>query len=262
MVNPNMIDDVLCADVLLELFRYFYIDEIFHSFNEVIYDLPLILGQGARHLHIRRIDKHFRKYILPKIDPNHVVSIRIPNLYHMAPIDLSQFKNVQSLRLFNVTEKNWPDRFPRQTKSLFLYVRSRDRHELFHRSLTLAPIERLEFHSKCLHFRESDRILAEPSKIKHLIFSSQRCFIDYRFLVNNLPDLQTFKSNVTYYPHRFEVNLSRFSSLQSLSLSCRYIDIEEMISFLSKTTVKSLRRCQIVNTDNSLSSGIAVILIS
>ena len=257
-----MIDDFLCIDVLLELFRYFYIDEIVSSFDEVIRDLPGLLRQSRVPLHVCRIDKHFRRFILPHIDCARVVSIRIPNLYRMASVDLGRFHHLHSLTLGNVTTKNWPGRLPQQLRSLVLFVRSRDRQEVFHRSLRLAHIERLEFHSTFLHFRECGQVLPKPSTVKHLIFSSRRCFIDYDFLANNLPHLHTLKVNLAYYPHRFEAILSRFSSLHTLVLSSCYIDIEEMISFLSQITGNSLRRCQLVNIKSSLSPDIALVLIS
>lgn len=262
MVGPNIIGASLCIDVLLELFHYFYVDEIFHSFNEVVHHLPSVLRTGQVQLHVRRIDKHFRKYILPNIDCHNVWSIQIPNLYHMASIDLSQFDQVRFLILRNVTTKNWPDRFPEQLRSLILFVRSKDREKVFHQALGLDHIQRLEFHSSFLHFRECHRILPKPSKIKHLIFTSRCSCIDYQFLVNNMPYLRTLRSTLTYHPHRFEANLSRFRCLHTIELSCRYTDIKEMISLLSQITVKSLRRCQLVNINNSLSSRIAAVLIS
>lgn len=252
----------LCVDILFELFEYFYVDELFKLFNHTIHHLPSLLKRGNVQLHIRHVDTHFRKHVLPYININNVISIRIPNINHMAAVNLDQFSQVRLLVLHNVNKLNWPNTLPNKLKYLTVHVRSKARQEVFKKALSLDNIERLEFNSTFLHFRECDDILDKPSTIRHLIFNSQRCFIDYHFLINNVPHLQSLRSINTYYPHKFWTPLGSFKHLHTVDLACKHTDIGQMIFFLTNTAVHSLYRCRLININNSLSSGIADVLIS
>lgn len=262
MAELRNTSNILCTDILFELFQYFYIDELFKSFNNIIHHLPSLIKQGNVQLHIRHIDRHFRKQILPYIDINNVVSIRIQNMYQMAPVNLGQFNHVRLLTLYNVTESNWPNHFPNKLKCLIIHVRSKHGQEVFKKALSLDHIERLEFHSTFLHFHDCDDKLDKSSSIRHLTFNSKRCFIHYQFLLNNMPDLQSLRSINTYYPHGLKPIFGSFCYLRTIDLVCKHTDIAEMISFLTNITICSLRRCRLVNIRNSLSSGIANVLIS
>lgn len=264
LTKSTMADSGLSIDILLDLFHYFYVDEIFHSFSGIVGQLPSLLSNGSTPLHIRSMNAYFRKRILPNIEIDNVRSIRVQNLYHMAPIDLDQFRHVRLLILQNVTTANWPRRFPIALTCLTLHVRSKDREEVLLKALSLDSLERLEFHSTFLHFRRCKKTLEKPSTIRHLAFNSQRCCIDFEFLRNNMPDLRTLRSINTFHPHRFPTadDQDRFSALETIDLHCRHLDIEAMISMLMTMAGNSLRRCQLVNISNSLSSGIADDLIS
>ena len=256
-------DNILCMDMLLELFQYFYVDELFNSFNNIIHLFPSILKNGKVQLHIRYIDTHFRKHILPNIEINNVISIRIKNMYEMAPVNLGQFNQVRSLTIGNVTARNWSCDLSNTLTHLTIFVRSKDRREVFKKALGLSNIDRLEFNSTFLHFNECHDILPKPSSIKYLIFNSQCSVIDYEFLLNNMPHLQSLKSINTYYPHRNRINLGRFNYLHTIDLVCKHMDIDAMIFLLTKIAVHSLRRCRLINIENSLLlSGIANVLIS
>ncbi|CAF0907699.1 unnamed protein product [Rotaria sordida] len=249
-------------DVLMELFKYFYVDELFYLFNDIIHQFPLLLKKENVQLHVHHIDAYFRKHILPNIEINNVISIRIKNMYHMAPVNLGQFNQVRLLILHNVTGLNWPSHFPNNLKHLIIYARSKDREEVFTKALCLDNIEKLEFNSTFLHFHDCHDILVKPSTIKHLVFNSQRCFIDYQFLLNNMPYLQSLRSTNTYYPHRFNTNLGIFNYLHTIDLICTHIDIDTMIFFLTNIVSNSLRRCRLININSSLSTNIAYVLIS
>jgi hypothetical protein len=254
--------DIFCMDILFELFEYFYVDELFKSFNNIIHHFPSLLKKGHVQLHIRHIDAHFRKHILPYIDINNVISIRIQNMYQMAPVNLGQFSEVRLLVLHNVTELNWPTNFPKKLKYLTIYVRSKATQEIFKKALSLDNIERLEFNSTFLHFHDCSDKLEKPSTIRHLVFNSQRCFIDYQFLLNNMPYLQSLRSTNTYYPHRSKINSGSFTYLHTVDLVCKHIDIDAMIVLLTNIAIHSLRRCRLININNSLSTDIANVLIS
>ena len=64
MTEFKTTNDFLCMDILLDLFQYFYVDELFQSFHDIIYHLPILLKKGNVLLHVRDIDAHFRKHIL------------------------------------------------------------------------------------------------------------------------------------------------------------------------------------------------------
>ncbi|CAF1272219.1 unnamed protein product [Adineta steineri] len=262
MTKFRTISNILCTDILLELFQYFYVDELFNAFNDTIHYLPLLLKNGNVQLHVRHVDSHFRKHIMPNIERNNVISVRIQNMYQMAPVNLGEFNQVHFLVLHNVTELNWPDNFPKDLKYLTIYVRSKDRHKIFKKALNLDNIKRLEFNSTFLHFHDCNETLVKPSTIKHLVFNSQRCFINYEFLLNNMPDLQSLKSSNTYYPHRTKTNLGIFNRLYTIDLDCKHIDIDVMILFIIDVSRYSLRQCRLININNSLSSYIADVLIS
>lgn len=180
----------------------------------------------------------------------------------MAPVNLGQFDQVQRLTLHNVTAGNWPCQFPNRLKYLTVHVRSKHRESVLKSALGLESVERLEFHSSFLHFKTCRDKLEKHSTVRHLIFDSQRCFLDYHFLRENVPNLRSLISRNTYYPHRFDTNPGLFSSLHTIEMSCKHLDIAAMISCLKKIAVHSLRRCRLVNTDNSSSAGIALVLIS
>ncbi|CAF2099662.1 unnamed protein product [Rotaria magnacalcarata] len=262
MIGLKATGNILCVDILLELFQYFYVDELFNLFNDIVHQFPLLLKNRNIQLHVRQIDTRFRKYILPKIEITNVISIRIENVYHMAKVNLGQFNRVNLLTLNNVTARNWPANFPHNLKYLIVYVRSKDRQPVFTKALGLVNIERLEFHSSFLHFHYCDDILVKPSTVKHLVFNSQRCRIDYKFLLNNIPYLQSLKSTNTYYAHLFNTDLAKFNDLHSIDLVCKYLDIQEMIFVLTNIASNSLRRCRLINLNSSLASCIADVLIS
>ncbi len=262
MVELSDTCNVLCPDILLELFQYFYVDELFRSFNNNIHGFLKLIKEGRVRLHVRHIDGYFRKHILPYIDINNVVSIRIQNMYHMAPVNLGQFNRVRLLKLYNVTESNWPNQLPNTLKYLIIYVRSKHAQGVFKKALSLDNIERLEFHSTFIHFHDCNDKLDKSSSIRHLTFNSKRCFLNHQFIVNNMPDLQSLRSINTYYPHGLKPIYGSFCYLHTIDLVCKHIDIAEMISFLANLTPGSLRRCRLVNTRNSLSSDIANVLIS
>ena len=252
----------LSSDLLLELFQYFYVDELFHLFADLVQPLPALLGRGGLPLHIRRVDRRFRQHILPRIEVQNVVSIHIRNVYHMAPVNLGQFDQVQWLTLHNVTAGNWPCRFPNRLRYLTVHVRSKHRESVFKSALSLQSVERLEFHSSFLHFKACHDKLERSSNVRHLIFDSQRCCLDYHFLRENVPHLQCLISRNTHYPHRFDMNPGLFSGLHTIEMSCKHLDVAAMIALLKKIAVHSLRRCRIVNTHNSSSADIAFALIS
>ena len=252
----------LSADLLLELFQYFYVDELFHLFADLGQPLPALLRTGGLPLHIRRVDRRFRQHILPRIEVQNVVSIHIRNVYQMAPVNLGQFDRVRWLTLHNVTAGNWPCRFPNRLKYLTVHVRSKHRESVLKSALSLKSVERLEFHSSFLHFKACRDKLENHSTVRHLIFDSQRCFLDYHFLRENVPHLQTLISRNTHYPHRFDMKPGLFASLHTIEMSCKHLDIAAMISFLKQIALHSLRRCRLVNNHNSSSAGIALLLIS
>ena len=181
---------------------------------------------------------------------------------HMAPVNLGQFNQVRLLILHHVTAANWPSQFPNNLKYLKIYTRSKDREEVFKKAISLNGIERLEFNSSFLHFHDCNDILPKPSTIKHLEFNSKRCFIDYQFLLNNMPYLQSLHSINTHYPHRFNGNLRKFTFLTTINLVCKHIDIDAMIIFLTNIAANSLRRCRLINSSSSLLTNIANVLLS
>ena len=218
-------------------------------------------------LHIDHVDRYFRRHVLPHIDSANAISIRIRNMYQMSPVDLGQFNRVNLVELHNVTVTNWPNRFPEQLKYLIIYVRSKHRQEVFKKTIGLNNLRTMELHSTFLHLDGDDddfvnEGLGKSSSIRHVIFNSQRCFINYQFILNNMPFLQSLRSINTYYPHGRQPILGKFASLHTIDLDCKYTDIVEMISLLMMIACDSLRQCRIINIGNSLSSEIAEILIS
>ena len=81
MVESRKIGDILCVDVLLDLFQYLYVDEIFKLFHDAVDHVSLLLKEGNVQLHIDHIDRYFRRHILPYIQSTNVISIRIRNVY-------------------------------------------------------------------------------------------------------------------------------------------------------------------------------------
>lgn len=267
MVETRNICNILCTDVLLELFQYLYVDEIFKLFHGTIDHVSSLLKQGNVQLHIGHVDRQFRRHILPHIDRTSVTSIRIRNMYQMSPVDLGQFNHVNLVELHNVTVTNWPNRFPEQLKYLIIYVRSKHRQEILKKAVSLNNLRTVELHSTFLHLDgDDDDFVTEEhghsSSIRHLIFNSRRCFINYQFMLNKMPLLQSLRSINTYYPHARQPIFGKFASLHTVDLDCRYTDIVEMISLLMMIARDSLQQCRIINIRNSLSSEIAEILIS
>lgn len=253
---------MLCVDVLFELFRYFYVDELFHSFDGSIDQFATLLRNGNVPLHVRRIDAHFRKRILPKIEPMNVISICIRNVYHMAPVKLAQFARLEFLILHNVSARNWPRDLPDRLKYLTVHVRSKDRNVVLKNALSLASIQRLELNSSFLHFADFNELLPEPSTVEHLVLRSRRSLIDYDFLVNNVPCLRSLRSSLTHYPHRISSTAGIFTCLHTLDLDCKCLDIDAMLSHLTNHCAYTLRRCRLINVRSSLSTDIALVLLS
>lgn len=261
-MKPRNLNDILSIEIVVNIFQYLYIDEIFEFFNDSLDYLPLILAKYKVPLHIRKINRNFQKKIFMNIDPQYVRSIRIANMNEISPIDFTTFSQAQRFVLKNVSGKNWPKAFPTQIKHLTLHVRSRDRHEVLLNALTVKNLKTLEFRSNFLHFRESNNVLRKASTVEHLSFYSQRCLIDYRFLIMNVPKLQTLKGDLTYYPQRFSTGDGRFRHLETVDLFCKFSDLPFFVSILANFAKNCLKRVRIVNTESSLSTCHAVILTS
>lgn len=121
--------DDLCLDILIELFSYFNIHEIFYSFAQLIPCLPSLLVNGRVPLHIRSNNSYFIRWILPHIQLCQVVSLNVPKRPYNPSV--FRFLGLRSLVIHDVDEPlkllakthDWP---PPSLQHLSLSIRNPD----------------------------------------------------------------------------------------------------------------------------------------
>ena len=87
----------LCSDVLLELFEYFALNELFEIFGELIPSLTSLLNQSHMKFHIdRNANEDFWNEILPMINSNQILAIDNSS-YSIS--NLSAFSSIRSINL-------------------------------------------------------------------------------------------------------------------------------------------------------------------
>jgi hypothetical protein len=85
-----------CPDILLEIFKYFSLNELFDIFIDLIPHLSSLLNQSHIKLHINKnATEDFCDQILPQINSNQIISLH--NSY--LTTNLSRFSSIRSINL-------------------------------------------------------------------------------------------------------------------------------------------------------------------
>ncbi|UJR36671.1 hypothetical protein I4U23_029388 [Adineta vaga] len=213
----------LCNDILIELFSYFNVHEIFYSFCILIPYLPTLLKKGHTQLHVRSNNSYFIRWILPHINLTQVISLNVPT----RPCNPSIFKftNLRSLVLHDVDDplllfeksSDWP---PYQLEHLSLHIRNSDIRNkssnigtrVLEHAFQLRRLKHFEFH-------ESKSSLRMVELFDELNFPStfHSSSIE-RLIISIYCHWLTLQSILSYLPHlvQFEFH-SSFSCSQNLS---------------------------------------------
>ncbi|CAF0806704.1 unnamed protein product [Adineta ricciae] len=213
----------LCDDVIIELFSYFNIHEIFYSFCLLIPNLPSLLKDGRVQLHVRSNNTYFFRWILPHISLTQVVSLSIPTRPYNPSI--FKFTNLRSLVLSDVDnplklfERNsdWP---PYRLEYLSLSIRNPDVRNkssdigirVLEHAFKLRGLKRFELH-------ESKSSLRMVELFNELTFPSTFQSSDLeRVIITIYCHWLTLQSILSYLPRliQFEFH-SSFSYIQNLS---------------------------------------------
>ncbi|CAF1588231.1 unnamed protein product, partial [Didymodactylos carnosus] len=109
----------LYDDLWLEIFEFLYINEIFHSFWNINSNVNRLITDHRQKLHAFMISEESQDYfnltILPNIHSDQLILLKLKYCYKNQ-INLYEFKNLQSLTLFNIDST--------RLKSLFMQKQS------------------------------------------------------------------------------------------------------------------------------------------
>ena len=119
----------LCLDVIIEIFSYFNIHEIFYSYCLLIPCLPKLLINGRVRSHVRSNNEYFIRWILPHIKLPQIISLNVPKRPYNPSI--FRFTGLRSLVLHDVDDplilleksNDWP---PSSLEHLALSIRNPD----------------------------------------------------------------------------------------------------------------------------------------
>jgi hypothetical protein len=241
----------LHADVLLCIFEYFTVNELYETFPEAIPYLTSLLINS----HVRL---HLRKSILTEIDPAQIVSIDLTCLSRLSSPTISDFINLRSLILHDMEDPkiliNQP--LSQSLEVLHLNISLRNKSEIIPGLLQLlTQLPKLK--SYTLMYPSSYFIL-QPDLLIFPTLSTTiinvkldvKCSINYlELLLLHLPCLRRFQSMIGTNSENLTESAqnSLFSSIESLFLTWEYIPFRNIITFCKK--MPNLKNCQFISTD-------------
>ncbi|CAF3609656.1 unnamed protein product [Rotaria sp. Silwood1] len=241
----------LCADLLLNIFEFFTLNEIYYSFHEVIpYLTSLLVNSKAR---LRMCD-----LIIPEVQPTIVASLELQYLSRSSSPLLSDFINLRSLVLHDM-EDPWliiNQNFAESLERLYLNISLRNKNTIIAEFLSFVfRLSKLKYFtiiypSSYFIIQEDSFILPKLSTTIESLKLDVKCsMLCLDKLLKYLPSIRHLHATVAFTEENIEIysRASVFPTVQYLFLSWEYIPIQDVIRFCQ--TMPCLRQCTLDATD-------------
>ena len=236
----------LYKDIWLEIFTYFYVDELFHTFLHISNDVDSIL---LNNVHLRfhiRINYEISKSIFSKINPIQIVSFSIEEIEENN-IDISKMICLRSISVKGTNSDRWMEDILTQMKllkqieklSILLFYNDRGSY-LLDLALRISNLKQLNFYDmsvweKNYHYKQTNNMNENLSIMKlNLNFYCQfqyiQIILSYLKNIRSLR-LKLLRGNDSFYEN---VNKILFNHMKKIHLTLCDVSFDRIISFLKK----------------------------
>lgn len=262
----------LCPDILLDIFQYFSVNELYDIFIDLIPYLLSLINQSHIQVHIDKyVKEDFWMKILPNINSSQIISLEnsyfLTNLLHFTSIR-SISLNLQSLILFEQLQ------YLIYLEQLSLQLSE----EILEQQCWLDPILLLpKLYKFKLDLSISKNVLSPQKSIsidkspytsntvKHLELEIPMSWQSILLFLSHFPNVQNVRALLYQLnsPNRhFSIPPTRFQSLKTLNLQ-GYFDNMSLIVTSISAFMQKLQRCRLkamnVTTDDAFSMKYAAI---
>jgi len=259
----------LYPDILLKIFKYFSLNELFDIFTDIIPYLSTLLIEGHVKLYIdKNANNHFWNDFLREINQNQIISLYIP-YSKINDINLLQFSSLRSIILEDFQMINSLSLYPINVFHNFIYLERLSlklSYTILNENLWLDHILHLSTVKQLkidLMFKKNTILSQRDIKISHLpLQSSTIKYLEIKIpllwtsilsLLHHFPFLQTFHA----YLYRINFNsndtlqskptLTCFNSLKTLHLTGYFSNMSSIINFFC-SSILHLQTCQLMST--------------
>jgi hypothetical protein len=234
----------LYSDILLCIFEYFTVHEIYEIFSQVIPNLTLLLRNS-------RIRLHLRQSTMPPIDPAQVISIKLkylPRLFSPSPFE---FINLRSLILHDMEDPQSLIKQPlfQLLEIFYLNISLRYKPDIVLQLLPLI-IQLSKLKSYTIIYPSSYFVLQKDALILQRSSNTIRNIkLDFKCSMGSLEKLLSYVPCLRRLQATFESNsviddsfhMLLFPSIQYLCLSWEYIPFRDILTFCGKMV--NLKKC-------------------
>jgi hypothetical protein len=230
--------NALCADVILCIFEYFTVNEIYDIFSQVIPNLTSLLINSHVRLHLRNSK-------IPPIDPAQVISIDLPCLPRLSSISLSEFINLRSLILHDMEDPRLLINQPlsQALETLYLNVSLRNQPPIILLLLSLiTQLPRLKSYTlmypSSYFVLQKDSLILQTSSItiKNLKLDFKCSISSLEKLLKYLPYLHRLQTTIGSNPDNISESsqILLLPNIQHLCLLWDYIPFQDILKFCKK----------------------------
>jgi hypothetical protein len=255
----------LCPDILLQLFTYFSLNELFDTFIDSIPYLSSLINQSHIKLHIdKNPTENFWNRILPEINSNQIISL---NNYSNVRINLLQFVSVRSMKLsLHSSDVSEQFQYLIHLEQLSLGLSEiiiKDNIWLCH-ILSLPNLKKLKLDLMILKntLQPQNEISIKKSSllsntIKYLELKIPMSWKSFIHFLEHFPNLQILRASlyqlntVTY--ESYDIPMLN-STLHTLDLQGYFKSMSSIVTYIS-TSMPNLKRCRLIAmnaTDDSV----------
>lgn len=259
----------LCPDILLHLFTYFSLNELYDIFFDIIPHLSILLIKGHVKLHINKnCNEHFWNNILSQINLTQVISLNIDyskineiNLSQFASlrsITLEDFRMINSLSLHPINQLIYLEQLSIKLSDTILNEDVWLSHILQLSNLKQLKIDLMIQKNTIIPQRDINisQLLLQSSTIKYLEIKIPLSWTSVISLLHHFPVLQIFRA----YLYRINSNsndtlisrpnLTCFHSLKTLDLTGYFSNMSSIITFFC-SSMFHLKNCRLMATSVS-----------
>lgn len=249
--------DGLHTDIILCIFDYFTVNEIYETFSELITNLTSLLIDS----HIRL---HLRQSMITEIDGRQVISMDFNKLPQKSC--MSNFINLRSLVLHDMEN---PKILINQSLSqsleiLYLNISLRYKPDiippLLHLLTKLPKLKSYTLIYSSSYFILQEDLLINPTSstsIENLKLDIKCTIACLEKLFKCLPYLRRFQANIVIANPEDSLDLTEnlvFPSIQNLFLTWDYIPFQDVINLCKK--IPNLKQCEFIANDHNYDQNV------
>jgi len=243
MTKPITKISDLPRDIWFEIFAYFYADELFYTFINVLNEIDSILLNDIRlRLHIR-IDYELTSKILSQINPTQIISLSIEEMENNQ-IDINQMIYLQSILIKGTNIDRWMEHLFKQMillnqiKKIWISLFYNDRGPyLFNLALRIPKLKQLKFNDMSnweMDYYQNEIIQTNIFSMEKL-YCNFYCQFEYiKKILFYLPNLRILRLKLLRGNDNFTENPPEFlfNSIKKIHLTLCDISFDVIISFL------------------------------